>query len=81
MDYGSENIHLSELKGLMDVDPDDRWLVLLPNFEDFQDSTYDIPEMARDKHLFVEYSFIPVNGSYNEILALTYEPKEQNEEK
>lgn len=74
MDYGSENIHLFELKGLMDVDPNDRWLVLLPNFEDFQDSTYDISEMACDKHLFVEYSFIPVNGSYNELLALTYEP-------
>lgn len=80
MDYGSENIHLAELKGLMDVDPNDRWLVLLPNFEDFQDSTYDIPEMTGGKHLFVEYSFVSVNGSYNELLALTYEPIKNMEE-
>lgn len=76
MKYGSESVYLGELKDLMNADPDDRWLVMLPDFEDFQNSTYDIPEMARDKHLFVEYSFIPVNGSYNELLALTYEPKE-----
>lgn len=64
----------------MNADPDDRWLVMLPDFEDFQNSTYDISEMTRGKHLFVEYSFIPVNGSYNELLALTYEPIKNMEE-
>ena len=82
MIYGYENDDLAELRDLMYADPfnQSQWLVILPDFEDFRDSIYNISNMARGKHLFIEYSFVPVNGSYNELLALTYEPIKNMEE-
>lgn len=78
-----EHDYLEELRDLMYSDPFDqtRWLVIFPDFEDFRDSAYNISNMRRGRHLFVEYSFVPVNGSYNELLALTYEPIKNKENK
>lgn len=83
MSYGHENDYLAELSDLLYADPfnQSRWLVILPDFEDFRDSAYNISNMSRGKHLFIEYSFVPVNGSYNELLALTYEPIKYKENK
>ena len=82
MSYGYKNDYLAELRDLLYADPfnQSRWLVILPDFEDFRDSAYNISNMTRGKHLFVEYSFVLVNGSYNELLALTYEPITNMEE-